>query len=79
MDGTAIGGSDYVPGVILITFQPGELTQTVDIGIIDDDIVEGEENFVLALELQDPSQQDAQILIPYGSIIIEDDDGVQSM
>ncbi len=49
-DITATAGEDYV-GVIggVVNFPAGEVTQTIDIQLLDDDLVEGEETFAVLL------------------------------
>ena len=63
-----------------VIFPSGLATQAINIVLVDDDLVEGDESFTVSLQLQDPSQQDAE-LGPRTTvtIIIEDDDGVQPM
>ncbi len=47
---TAIAGTDYVSEVGAVTFQPGQVTQTVDIPIIGSTIPEGTRTFALDLD-----------------------------
>ena len=77
-DSTAINGADYI-GVTgtRVTFAQGDVRQTLDIPIIDDDVEEGEESFLVDLKLYGPSRPSAAL----GSrnqmtVIIEDNDGV---
>ena len=48
-DGTATADADYRPVVGTLTFEPGETTKTVEVGVIDDPIHEPAEWFELAL------------------------------
>jgi Zn-dependent metalloprotease len=48
-DGTATAGSDYTPVSQDVSFAAGETSKTVDIPIIDDSLVEGNETVSLAL------------------------------
>ena len=48
-DGTATADADYRPVVGTLTFEPGETTKTVEVGVIDDAIHEPAEWFELAL------------------------------
>jgi hypothetical protein len=48
-DGTATAGSDYTAVTSNLTFDPGELTQTIDIEIIDDELSEFKETFYVNL------------------------------
>ncbi|MBX6313452.1 MAG: right-handed parallel beta-helix repeat-containing protein [Isosphaeraceae bacterium] len=48
-DGTATAGMDYIPAALTLTFAPGQTSQTFNIGIIDDNIYEGNETVNLAL------------------------------
>lgn len=47
--GTATAGSDYQPVSGTLIFQPGEISKTIAVPIIDDDIVEPEETLNLTL------------------------------
>ena len=48
-DGTATSDADFLPTAGTLTFEPGETTKIVEVGIIDDPIHEPEEWFELAL------------------------------
>jgi len=52
--GTAVVGQDLPAGAILVEFLPGQRRKVVDLGIVDDVIVEGTEDFTVSLTL-DPS------------------------
>ena len=49
-DGNALAGQDYVARSGTLTFQPGEVTQTVVVDLIDDAVAEGMERFELVLD-----------------------------
>ena len=77
-DSTARNGLDYI-GVSgsLVAFTLGEATTTLNIPIINDDVEEGEESFLVDLKLHGPSRPSAAL----GSrnqmtVIIEDNDEV---
>ena len=44
------GGVDYVPGIYNVTFRKGDKDRFFYVSIIDDDIYEGEEEFIVSLE-----------------------------
>ena len=48
-DGTATADADYRPASGTLTFEPGEVTKTVEVSVIDDAINESAEWFALAL------------------------------
>lgn len=48
-NGTAIAGSDYQATSGTLTFRPGETTQRVRVELLDDNRVEGDENFFVQL------------------------------
>lgn len=48
-DGTANAGSDYEFTEGVVVFKPGESTKEIRVGIIDDDIFEEDENFLIHL------------------------------
>ncbi len=49
-DGTAVAGEDYVAVSGSITIPSGEISQTVDVEIIDDDVRESDETFTVVIE-----------------------------
>ena len=49
VDGTARAGSDYEAAAGTLEFEPGETERTVDVGMLDDAVDEGEETFALVL------------------------------
>ena len=48
--GIATPGDDYVTAEGTVTFQPGETTKVVSVEIIDDDLIEHDEDFYLAVK-----------------------------
>ena len=48
-DDSAIAGSDYVASSGTLTFADGEMSQRIDLTIIDDSVFEGNENFMMQL------------------------------
>ncbi len=49
LDGDAIAGSDYITSSGTLTFEPGAITQTIAISIIDDGLIESAEDFQVVL------------------------------
>ena len=48
-DGTAVGGLDYTPTGGTLTFLPGQTVQTVTVPVLGDQLLEGNETFVVNL------------------------------
>ncbi len=48
-DGSAVSGSDYIAVVGTLSFNPGELTKTIDVTTLADGDVEGTESFTISL------------------------------
>ena len=48
-NGTALAGADYTPTSGTLSFDPGQRTQTVDVPVLADSLVEGPETFTLTL------------------------------
>ena len=71
-DGTAVAGSDYVAENGSLTFANGTTQQTVQVSILGDDAVEGEETFELHLS----NAVNAVVGTPVGTATIADDDQV---
>ena len=46
---TAESGLDYVDGAGTLSFGPGDINKTIEVGIIDDILLEGEETFIVHL------------------------------
>ena len=70
-DGTAISGEDYVASGGQVTFLPGDGAQQVQVGLIDDALVEGDHTFFV--NLSNPSAG-GQITDGQGLGTIQDDD-----
>jgi uncharacterized repeat protein (TIGR01451 family) len=49
VDSSAIGGFDYVPTNTVLAFADGETRKTISIGILEDNLMEGAENFTVQL------------------------------
>ena len=64
--GIATPGADYVAAEGTITFEPGETTKVVSVEIIDDDLIEHDEDFYLAVKGRGRTA--------FGRAIIIDDD-----
>ncbi|MEM9556249.1 MAG: IPTL-CTERM sorting domain-containing protein [Acidobacteriota bacterium] len=95
LDGSATAGADYVPLSQTLTFLPGDpLSQTVTVDVVADDVVEGDEDFMVSLTnlsgivsgalratLRTPQGQKAVILGDGDATvtILEDDAGNASM
>lgn len=71
VDGTALAESDFVAESGSIMFQPGELTQTINIQLIDDDVVESSETFTV--QLSNPVNADVGIQSTGEGTIIDDE------
>ena len=70
-DGTARAGEDYQPVEGTLRYEPGELVKTIEIPLIGDELVEGDEQFVLLLQLVSKSKTMEPIKV---SMTIQDDD-----
>ena len=70
-DGTATGGSDYLPASGTLTFAPGVTTQTINVPIIGDTIYEPDETFFVNLT----GSSGAVITAAQGTGTILNDDG----
>ncbi len=55
VDGTAIGGSDYVGAGGTLVFAPGVLASFIVVPIIDDRLIEATETFTVTLRISDPT------------------------
>ena len=71
-DGAARAGSDYTAATGTVTFWPGERSQSVEVPINPDSLVEGAETFFLALSNPEGAAVDRW----YGVATILDDEGV---
>lgn len=73
VDGTATAGRDYVPASGMLTFQPGQVTQSFTVQTLDDSKYEGNETVLL--RLFEPAGANAQLGIPrIARITIQDTD-----
>lgn len=70
LDGTAVAGTDYVAASGAITFTPGTLTQTVNIGILGDINDEFDETFSVELS----NESNVTLADSSGQATINDDD-----
>jgi len=70
-DVTATAGADYVAASDTLTFAPGETSRAINVAILGDRIVEGDETFTVAL--QNPAG--ATLATDRATGTIEDDDG----
>ncbi len=70
-DGTAVAGADYETGSGTVVFAPGETRKSVELAVIDDDLVEAEE--VFHVRLTNP-RGDAGIVRSTAAVTIIDDD-----
>lgn len=48
-DGTATAGTDYIATVGTLTFAPGETSKTINVPVINDNVLEGDETFSFVL------------------------------
>lgn len=71
-DASAVGGADYSPTSIVLSFAPGVITQTFNVTIIDDQLAEGNE--ALNLTLSSPSGGVALGPIATATLTILDND-----
>ena len=71
-DGSAVAGEDYIEVIRTLTFSADTQTVTVDVTILDDVLVEGDQSFVLELSGSRVSS-DANVA---NVTILDDDDGV---
>lgn len=56
-NGTATGGQDFSPSSGVLTFNPGETIKSINIAIMDDAVIEGDENFTVHLFNPSPGVQ----------------------
>jgi len=70
-DGTAMAGTDFVFDSDVLTFLPGQLTQTIDVQLIDNAIVESTETFTI--ELSNPVNADVGIQSTGTGTILDDE------
>ncbi len=70
-DGTAGAATDFVFDSDVLTFLPGEMTKTIDVQLIDNDIVESTETFTV--ELSDAVNADISIQSTGTGTILDDE------
>ena len=73
LDGTASAGFDYVTKEGTLTFLANETSKTIEVTVLDDSDVEGEETFRVTLT----NPQNATLLDDRGIARIRDDEGVE--
>ncbi len=73
LDGTASAGFDYVTKEGTLTFLANETSKTIEVTVLDDSDVEGEETFRVTLT----NPQNATLLDDLGIARIRDDEGVE--
>lgn len=76
-DGTAGAGTDFVFASDVVTFLPGELTQTIDVQLIDNDAVESTETFTV--ELSNAMNADISIQSTGTGTILDDEPSACNM
>jgi Calx-beta domain len=69
-DGTATSGSDYTAASGIVTFAPGQTTQTITVNVLGDTVVEPNETFVVNLS----TPTNAAIAVAQGTGTIVNDD-----
>ncbi|MDW3222624.1 MAG: Calx-beta domain-containing protein [Paracoccaceae bacterium] len=75
MDGSATAGADYVTNSGQVTFLAGEVIKTASVEILDDQLVEGPEGFVIDLSVSDvPATFQAGATSATASVEISDND-----
>ena len=70
LDGTAQAGADYAATAGKLTFAPGQTEATVSVPVLDDEVVENVETFVMTLEATD---RDKQLATTDGEATIHDE------
>lgn len=73
-DGTATALEDYQPASGTLTFGPGKLTTTVEVTVLGDVVVEGDETFLVVLS----NAVEATLAGSEATVTIEDDEGCAS-
>ncbi|MBO52144.1 MAG: hypothetical protein CMJ69_15365 [Planctomycetaceae bacterium] len=74
-DGTAVAGSDYVTESGILTFSAGATQRTIEVSVLGDDVVEGDETFDLFLF----NAVNAAVGDAVGTATITDDDQAQAI
>ena len=71
--GTATAGTDYETQIVDLLFSPGDSLENLDIGIINDQVIEGTETFQVSITSSDP---EVRIVDPQSiTVTIIDTDG----
>ncbi|QDV18654.1 Calx-beta domain protein [Gimesia panareensis] len=73
-DQSASAGNDYSSQSGTLTFNAGELTQTITVPIVDTDLVENEEFFLVNLSQLQASQRNVVLTDNQGKVTVTDDD-----
>ena len=73
-DINATEGLDYQYAIGSVTFNPGELSKTVSVTIIDSALVEADERFAFSIGVLEKHGRDININAGYAEITIHDDD-----
>ena len=73
-DDSASSGSDYQSKSGTLTFNPGDTTQTIEITLVDSDLVEADETFLVNLSNLQAAGLDVSLFDPQGVVTIHDDD-----
>ncbi|QDV17336.1 Calx-beta domain protein [Gimesia panareensis] len=73
-DGTASSGSDYQSKSGTLTFNPGDTTQTIEITLVDSDLIEADETFLVNLSNLQAAGLDVSLSDSQGQVTIHDDD-----
>ncbi|QDT27728.1 Calx-beta domain protein [Gimesia panareensis] len=73
-DGSASSGSDYQSKSGTLTFNPGDTTQTIEITLVDSDLVEADETFLLNLSNLQAAGLDVSLPDTQAVVTIQDDD-----
>lgn len=74
-DGSAVAGSDYTPHSGTVTFSPGNTTATISVPLLDDNLDEDDEQFIVSLA----SPSNATLADGQGTGTIVDDDPSPSL
>jgi hypothetical protein len=70
VDGTAIAGSDYISTSGTLTFKPGDVSKTITVLVIGDDVKEANETF--SVHLSDPVNASLALDTGIGTILDDD-------
>lgn len=73
-DDSASSGSDYQSKSGTLTFNPGDTTQTIEITLVDSDLIEADETFLVNLSNLQTAGLDVSLPDTQGVVTIQDDD-----